>query len=83
MIVMQGSAGRHRVPNCMRAGAISVRGNIDRLAVSVNGIFARAKDFGQGPRLTPLRAKAYPTLARGGEERKAWGWTRAFKNRRS
>ncbi len=42
MIVMQGSAGRHRVPNCMRAGAISVRGNIDRLAVSVNGIFARA-----------------------------------------
>lgn len=42
MIVMQGSAGRHRVPNCMRAGAISVRGNIDRLAFSVNGIFARA-----------------------------------------
>lgn len=45
MIVMQGSAGRHRVPNCMRAGAISVRGNIDRLAFSVNGIFARAKSL--------------------------------------
>ncbi len=42
MIVMQGSAGRHRVPNCMRAGAIFVRGNIDRLAVSVNGLFAEA-----------------------------------------
>ena len=42
MIVMQGSAGRHRVPDRMRAGAIFVRGNIDRLAVSVNGIFARA-----------------------------------------
>ncbi len=45
MIVMRGSAGRHRVPNCMRAGAISVRGNIDRLAFSVNGIFARAKSL--------------------------------------
>ena len=42
MIVMPGSAARHRVPNCLRAGAISVRGNIDRLAVSVNGVFARA-----------------------------------------
>ncbi len=42
MIVMQGSAGRHRVPRCMPAGAISVRRNIDRLVVSVNGIFARA-----------------------------------------
>ena len=45
MIVMQGFAGRHRVPNGMRAGAISVRGNIDRLTVSVNGIFARARSL--------------------------------------
>ncbi len=45
MIVMQGFAGRHRVPKCMRAGAIFVRGNIDRLTVSVNGIFARARSL--------------------------------------